>query len=95
VDPCIILFKAEYWRAIQLARAGKVREQAPPVHVRRAGAQPEVLHSLDRLDELPEARVVDATAENLDPKLVEYYRTNGFVKIPGIISKEEAASANA
>jgi len=34
---------------------------------------------------------VQTTAENLDPKLVEYYRTNGFVKIPGIISKEEAA----
>ncbi len=34
---------------------------------------------------------VQTTAENLDPATVAYYRKNGFVKIPGIISKEEAA----
>jgi len=34
---------------------------------------------------------VQTTAATLDPAKIAYYRENGFVKIPGIISREEAA----
>ncbi len=31
------------------------------------------------------------TAQDLDPQLIQSFRDNGFVHIPGIISKDEAA----